>query len=73
MTDVPPICQAEECSDPPEYVCDAYVMVPPTRGFLSSEVVLCSKHAHEFEEKKQMSILTDRSNPDLVAVARWKD
>jgi hypothetical protein len=70
---LPSVCQAEDCTEPPEYVCDATVMVPPTRGFIPMEVVLCGAHAAKFEEQRQISILTDPSNPDLVSAARWVD
>lgn len=70
---VPLACQAEDCTELAEYVCDASVMVPPTRGFIPMEVTLCGAHAAQFEEQRQISILTDPSNPDLVSAARWRD
>jgi hypothetical protein len=66
-------CQAEDCIEPPEFVCDASVMVPPTRGFLPMEIVLCAKHAEQFEKQRQIAILIDQTNPDLVSAARWRD
>jgi len=69
----PLLCQAEDCTETAEYVCDATVMVPPTRGFIPMEVALCGAHAARFEEQRQISILTDPSNPDLVSAARWRD
>jgi len=69
----PTVCQADECSETPDFVCEAWVMTPPTRGFLSEEVCLCAAHAAEFERTHEMSVLLDPSNPDLLSVARWRD
>ena len=72
--DAPPtVCQAEGCNDPTEFVCDAFVMTPPLRGFLSDEVCLCSEHASRFEEDRGMSVILYPDNLDLVSAARWRD
>lgn len=75
MSDITPtaLCQADECSETPDFVCEAWVMTPPTRGFLTAEVYLCSEHAAEFERRRELSVLLDPSNPDLLSVARWRD
>jgi len=67
------VCQAEECTESPEFVCDAYVMTPPLRGFLSSEVFLCAGHTKKFEAMKRISVVLYPDNPDLVSAARWRD
>jgi len=69
----PTVCQAEGCSAPPEFVCDAWIMTPPTRGFLTDEVCLCAKCAERFETDKRISVILYPDNLDLVSAARWRD
>jgi len=66
------VCQAEDCFELPSYVCDAYVMTPPCRGFIHYEIYLCSEHATRFEQGSELSVLLEPTNPDLVSVARFK-
>ena len=70
---LPTACQAEGCIAIPEFVCEAWVMTPPMRGFLTEEVFLCAGCAEKFEVERCLSVVTDADNLDLVSVARWRD
>lgn len=67
------VCQAEGCSAPSEFACEAWVMTPPLRGYLAEEIYLCAKHTSSLEAGEQLSVVIEPSNLDLVSVARWRN
>jgi len=66
------LCQAEDCSDTPEYVCEAWIMTPPDVGFEKGELFLCSDHATQFENGVDLTVQMDPENADLLSAATYR-